>query len=98
MQHEGIFFVAHQTIDNLCISKGAKRRHNNCLRFTASKDSRTMRTLQHPNVTIDRTHSFLVTSVDPWQPLNNSAANYVLFDFTEELSNRFSILTVNPTQ
>ena len=83
MQHERVFVITHQAVNNLCITQSTQGCHDDSLSLTAGKDRRAMRTLQRTNFTIDWTDRLLIATINPRKTLNHTATHHIFLDFAE---------------
>ncbi|EFQ61186.1 hypothetical protein PFWH6_5001 [Pseudomonas fluorescens WH6] len=83
MQHEGVFFLAFQGVQQLCVASSTQRRNDQRLGFTAGEQGRTVSLGQNTDFDVQRTHGAGVATIDTWLAVYDVFANGAVFDFTE---------------
>src|SRR5207253_2772349 len=83
VQHEGVFFLAFQGVQQLCVTGGTQSRDYQSLGFTTGEQCRTVGLRQNTDFDVQRTYSAGVAAVDTWLAVNDVFANGAVFDFTE---------------
>ena len=79
VQHEGIFTLTFQGIDNLLITGSTQRSGNDGLGFTTGKQRRTVGLRQGTNLNIDTTYGLVITAVDTRLTSYHTGTHSVLF-------------------
>ncbi len=75
VQHERLFALTLDRVDDLRIAAGAERGGHNRLRLTAGEKCRTVSTRQNAHLYIDRAHGTLITAVDARLAADHPLAN-----------------------
>ena len=83
MQHERVFFLAFQGVQQLCVTGSTQSRDYQGLGFTTGEQRRTVSLRQNADFDVQRTHGAGVATVDTWLAVNDVFANGAVFDFTE---------------
>ena len=83
MQHERVFFLAFQGIQQLCVTGGTQGRDDQCLGFATGEQRRTVSLRQNADFDVQRTYSAGVAAVDTWLAVYDVFANGAVFDFAE---------------
>ena len=91
VQHEALAVFTRERIDDLLITSGTQGCHNQSLRFTASKQRRTMGARKHARTDGDRTDRARIAPVDPRLAGQNTAANDARLDVEEKIADRGGI-------
>ena len=79
MQHERLFALAGQAVDDLRIAPGAQRRDDQGLRLAAGEQRRTVGPRQHAGADVDGAHGLGVAAVDARMAVENLAAHQPIF-------------------
>ena len=83
MEHERLFALARQGVDDLRVAAGAERRRDQRLRFATREECRTVRTGQHARLDGDLAHGVHVTAVDARLARDDAATDDVVFETAE---------------
>ena len=83
MQHERLFALAGQAVDDLRIAPGAERRHDQRLRLAAGEQRRAVGARQHAGTDVDAAHRLGVAPVDARMSLEDSLAHQPIFEIEE---------------
>ena len=84
MQHELIFVLATDRVNDLCITAGTERCDNDCLRLATRKHGRPVRARQMPNVTYESARTvFWSRPSIRGSPANNTLANRVFLQLVQ---------------
>ena len=83
MQHERLFALAGQTIDDLRIAARAQRRHHQRLGLAAGEQGRAVRAGQDARANADATHRLGVAAVDARMTAENTLAYQTVFQIAE---------------
>ena len=86
VEQEGIGTFAHQFIKNLRVTSGTQRCSNQCLRFTAGEQRRTVSTRQHASTHIQTTDHIFFTTVDTRFACQYAATNNVFLDSVQNFT------------
>ena len=79
MQHERLFLLAGQAVDDLRIAPGAQRRHDQGLGLAAGEQRRTVSSREYAGADIDGAHRLGVAAVDARLTIENFAAHQSIF-------------------
>ncbi|CRM97559.1 hypothetical protein [Pseudomonas sp. 22 E 5] len=83
MQHERVFFLAFQGVQQLCVTGSTQGRDYQSLSFATGEQCRTVSFRQNADFDVQRTYGAGVATVDTWLAVNDVLANGAVFDFTE---------------
>ena len=83
VQHEGVFFLAFQGVQQLCVTGSTQGRNDQGLGFATGEQRRTVSLRQNADFDVQRTHGAGVATVDTWLAVNDVFANGAVFDLTE---------------
>ena len=83
VQHERLFALAGQAVDDLRIAPGAERRDHQRLRLAAGEERRAVGSRQHAGADRDRTDGFGVAAVDARMPLEDALAHQPILEIEE---------------
>src|ERR1700722_14748335 len=79
VQHERLFLLAHQAVDDLRIPPGSQRRHDQSLSLATGKQRRTVSSREYAGADIDGAHRLGVAAVDARLTIENFAAHQSIF-------------------
>src|SRR5690606_23082591 len=71
VQHERVFFLAFQGVQQLCVTGSAQSRDYQGLGFTTGEQRRTVSLGQHADFDVQRAHGASVATVDTWLAVND---------------------------
>ena len=83
MQHEAVFYVAFERIDDRCVTQRTERRNDDRLRFTAREQRRTVGLRQNADFDRNRPDLAQVASVDPRFAVQHALADDLLLELAE---------------
>src|ERR1700677_332419 len=83
MEHEGLFTLAGESVDDLRIASGAERGHHQRLSLAASEQRRTMSAREHAGANADGAYGLRVTAVDSRMSLQDPLAHQPIFQIEE---------------
>src|SRR5450830_180478 len=83
VQHEGVFFLAFQGVQQLCITGSTQCCNNQGLGFATGEQGRTVGLGQNTDFDVQRTYGLGVAAVDTWLAVDDVFANGAVFDFAE---------------
>ena len=83
MQHERVFFLAFQGVQQLCVTGGAQCCNDQSLGFATGEQRRTVGLWQNADFDVQRTYGLGVAAVDTWLAVYDVFANGAVFDFAE---------------
>src|SRR6202042_1611795 len=83
MEHERLFALAREAVDDLRVAARAQSRHHQRLSFAAGEQRRTVSSRQHAGANIDAADSLGVTAVDTRVPFEDSLADQPVFQIEE---------------
>jgi hypothetical protein len=83
MQHERLFALAGQAIDDLRIAARARGRHDQGLGLAAREQRGSVRARQYAGADVDRAHRLGVASVDARMAIENALAHQTIFEIEE---------------
>ena len=86
VEHERLFALAAERIDDLRVAAGAERRHDQRLRLAAREQRRAVRARQHAGADRDRTHRLHVAAVDARLAGEHAPPNDAVFEIGEFLA------------
>jgi len=89
VQHEGLFSLTLDCIDDLCVTTSPERRYDNRLRLTACKKRRSVCARQKANADVDRPNRCLVAPVDSRLAFDNALTNDGLFQLRKSALDLF---------
>ena len=83
MQHELVFKLAVQGINQLCFTGAAQCGNTDCLGFTTGEDGRTVNIRYGTGFNGDWTHSAVVTTIDTWLATQDALTHDLFFQLGE---------------
>ena len=83
MQHERVFFLAFQGVQQLRVPGSTQSCNNQRLSFTTGEQGRTVGLWQNADFDVQRANSLGVTAIDTRLAVNDVFANGAVFDFAE---------------
>src|SRR3989344_1076771 len=89
MQHEGVFALAFQRVDDLRVAPGAERGHDQRLGLATREQRRAVRARQHAGANGDGTHGARVAPVDARLARQDFVAHATVFDVAHDLEDFF---------
>jgi len=83
VQHERVFFLAFQGVQQLCVTGSTQGRNDQGLGFATGEQRGTVSLRQNADFNVQRTYGAGVATVDTWLAVNDVFANGAVFDFAE---------------
>src|SRR5690606_16882189 len=83
VQHERVFFLAFQGVQQLRVTGGAQSCNNQGLGFATGEQGRTVGLWQNTDFDVQRTYGLGVATIDTWLAVYDVFANGAVFDFAE---------------
>ncbi len=83
MQHEGLFALARQAVDDLRVAARAQRGHHQRLSFAAGEQGRTMGSRQNAGADVDGAHGLGVAAVDARMAAQDALAHQSMLEIEE---------------
>ena len=85
MEHEALFVLLLEAVDDLLVEACAQRGGDECLRLAAREERRAVRTGQQTHLDVDGTHLVVLAAVDPLPLVEDLSAQGLVLDLVDDL-------------
>ena len=89
MEHECVFALAFDRVDDLCIPTRAERGYHDGLCLSTCEYRRTVGSRQNANLDINWTDRFVISAIDSWFACQHPTADNRLFELRHGTANFF---------
>src|SRR5690606_23648556 len=87
VQHEGVFLLPFQGVEQLCVTRGTEGGNHQGLGFATGEQRRTVGLVEHADFDVQATHGARVTAINTRLAVNDVLTHGAVFDLAEGILN-----------